>query len=182
VAASVGMLHGAPIEFELVKDVPDGGVLFALPALLLLGLLSKSREMFSMLEGFYPLESIFLLLALIALARIPSLEALRYVAPGEWGKLMGPDRIPEVRTLRQKITQLCSEQGLAERWSNALAKSMDGAGTGVRRRLLRRWSCAGLLWKTHRSASALYCPRAASVCAARPITGLTRWTDGPFSW
>ncbi len=75
-----------------------------------------------MLEGFYPLESIFLLLALIALARIPSLEALRYVAPGEWGKLMGLDRIPEVRTLRQKITQLCSEQGLAERWSNALAK------------------------------------------------------------
>ena len=89
VAASVGMLHGAAIEFELVKDVPDGGVLFALPALLLLGLLSKSRQMFSMSEGFYPLESIFLLLALIALARIPSLEALRYVAPGEWGKLMG---------------------------------------------------------------------------------------------
>src|SRR6266478_8625965 len=35
---------------------------------------------------------------------------------------MGLDRIPEVRTLRQKISQLCSEQGLAERWSNALAK------------------------------------------------------------
>ena len=89
VAASVGILHGAAIEFELVKDVPDGGVLFALPALLLLGLLSKSREMFSMREGFYPLESIFLLLALMALGRIPSLEALRYVTPGEWGKLIG---------------------------------------------------------------------------------------------
>ena len=116
------MLNGAAIEFELVKDVPDGGVLFALPALLLLGLLSKSREMFSMPEGFYPLESIFLLLALMALGRIPSLEALRYVAPGEWGKLIGLDRIPEVRTLRQKITALCAEQGSAQRWSNALAK------------------------------------------------------------
>jgi hypothetical protein len=116
------MLNGAAIEFELVQDVPDGGVLLALPALLLLGLLSKSREMFWMPEGFYPLESIFLLLALMALGRIPSLEALRYVAPGEWGKLMGLDRIPEVRTLRQKITQLCAEQGSAERWSNALAK------------------------------------------------------------
>jgi hypothetical protein len=122
VAASVGLLHGAAIEFELVQDVPDGGVLLALPALLLLGLLSKSREIFSMAEGFYPLESIFVLLALMALGRIPSLEALRYVAPGEWGKLIGLDRIPEVRTLRQKITQLCSEDGLAERWSNALAK------------------------------------------------------------
>src|SRR6266436_5028017 len=107
---------------DAVKDVPDGGVLFALPALLLLGLLSKSREMFSMPEGFYPLESIFLVLALMALARIPSLEALRYESPGEWGKLMGLDRIPEVRTLREKITELCAEQGRAQRWSTALAK------------------------------------------------------------
>lgn len=116
------MLEGAPIEFERVADVPDGGVLFALPALLLIGLLDKSREIFSMPEGFYPLESIFVLLALMALARIPSLEALRYVAPGEWGKLIGLDRIPEVRTLRQKLSALCSERGRAERWSSLLAK------------------------------------------------------------
>jgi hypothetical protein len=122
VAAAVGMLEGAPIEFQRVTDVPDGGVLFALPALLLYGLLDKSREIFSMSEGFYPLESIFLLLALLVLARIPSLEALRYVAPGEWGKLIGLDRIPEVRTLRQKLTELCSERGRAERWSGMLAK------------------------------------------------------------
>ena len=122
VAAAVGMLDGAPIEFEPVADVPDGGVLFALPALLLYGLLDKSREIFSMPEGFYPLESIFLLLALMALGRIPSLEALRYVAPGEWGKLIGLDRIPEVRTLRLKVSQLCSEGGRAERWSGMLAK------------------------------------------------------------
>jgi hypothetical protein len=50
------------------------------------------------------MESIFVLLALIALTRIPSLEALRYVTPGEWGKLIELDRIPEVRALRQKIT------------------------------------------------------------------------------
>jgi hypothetical protein len=122
VAASVGMLNGAAIEFERVQDVPDGGVLLVLPALLLLGLLSKSRENFSMSEGFYPLESIFLVLALMALGRIPSLEALRYEAPGEWGKLIGLDRIPEVRTLRQKVTELCAEPGNAQRWSSALAK------------------------------------------------------------
>jgi hypothetical protein len=122
VAASVGMLNGAAIEFERAQDVPDGGVLLALPALLVLGLLSKSRENFSMSEGFYPLESIFLVLALMALGRVPSFEALRYEAPGEWGKLMGLDRIPEVRTLRQKITELCAEQGGVERWSTALAK------------------------------------------------------------
>jgi hypothetical protein len=121
-AASVGVLNGAAIEFERAQDVPDGGVLLALPALLVLGLLSNSRENFSMSEGFYPLESIFLVLALMALGRISSLEALRYEAPGEWGKLMGLDRIPEVRTLRQKISELCAEQGRVQRWSSALAK------------------------------------------------------------
>ena len=78
-------------------------------------------------EGFYPLESIFLLLALMALGRIPSLESLRYVAPGEWGKLLGLDRIPEVRTLRQKLSALCARPGCAERWSGMLAKQwMEG--------------------------------------------------------
>jgi hypothetical protein len=41
--------------------------------------------------------------------RIPSLEALRYVAPEEWSKLIGLDRISEVRTLRQKLGELCSD-------------------------------------------------------------------------
>jgi hypothetical protein len=58
----------------------------------------------------------------MALARVPSLEALRYLTPGEWGKLIGLDRIPEVRTLRQKLGELCSERGRAERWSGMLAK------------------------------------------------------------
>ena len=75
-----------------------------------------------LLKGFYGIESIFLVLAFLALGRVRSLESLRYHAPGEWGKLLGLDRIPEVRTLRQKITALCSEQGQAQRWSNALAK------------------------------------------------------------
>ena len=121
-AAAIGMLDGAPIEFEEVQDVPDGGVLFALPALLENGLLSGTEKIYTMPEGFYPIETIFLLLALMALARIASLEGLRYVIAGEWGKLLGLDRIPEVRTLRHKISQLCSPEGRAERWSSQLAR------------------------------------------------------------
>jgi transposase len=121
-AAAVGMLDGAPIEFERVLDVPDGGVLFALPALLENGLLSGVGKIFTMSQGYYPIETIFLLLALMALARIPSLEGLRYVIAGEWGKLLGLDRIPEVRTLREKLSQLCSPEGRAERWSSQLAR------------------------------------------------------------
>ena len=126
-AAALGQLDGAPIGFERVADVPEGGVLCALPALLANGLLSGVGKPFTMQEGFYPIETIFLLLALMALARIPSLEALRYVVPGEWGKLLGLDRIPEVRTLRQKVSELCSPQGRAERWSGQLAREWMAA-------------------------------------------------------
>jgi hypothetical protein len=121
-AASLGELDGAPISFELVEDLPQGGVLLALPALLQNGLLKHSLEIFSMPEGYYPLESIFLLLAFMALARIKSVEELRYQSPGEWGKLLGLDRIPEVRTLRQKVAMLCSQEGRALRWSGELSE------------------------------------------------------------
>jgi hypothetical protein len=120
--ASMGLLQAAPIRFELVRDVPNGGVLCALPALLLFGLLRHSREEFSLPAGFYPLETIFLAVALLALARVKSLEALRYEPPGEWGKLLGLDRVPEVRTLRQKIELLCQDGEQVRQWSGTLAR------------------------------------------------------------
>jgi hypothetical protein len=39
VAASIGDLESVAPEFQPVLDVPNGGVLFALPALLSMGLL-----------------------------------------------------------------------------------------------------------------------------------------------
>ena len=121
IAAALGSFSGAPIQFETASDVSCGGVLFALPALLVTGLLRHTQKHFSLPNGFYGIESIFLLLALMALARIKSPEGLRYTAPGEWGKLLGLDRIPEVKTLREKITLLCHESGRADRWGTELA-------------------------------------------------------------
>jgi hypothetical protein len=120
--AAVGLLRQAPVQFAPAADVPLGGVLWALPALLAEGLLRHSRKLFQLPEGFYPLETIFLVLAFMALVRVRSLEALRYEPPGEWGQLVGLDRIPEVRTLRQKLGQLCQPPGVARTWSGALAK------------------------------------------------------------
>jgi hypothetical protein len=93
--------------------------LLALPALLACGLLKNTAEHFQLPKGYYGLESIFLLLALMALARIKTIEQLRYCAPGEWGKLVGLDRIPEVRTLRAKLGYL-SENNRPEEWSAKL--------------------------------------------------------------
>jgi len=122
VAAAIGKLGApAPAEFEAACDVAGGGVLAAVPALLAQGLLRRPAS-YQLPQGFYGIDSIFLVLALMALARIRSLEQLRYQAPGEWGKLLGLDRIPEVRTLREKVELLSKELGRAKEWNAQLAK------------------------------------------------------------
>jgi hypothetical protein len=126
VAAAMGELEAAPIVFQAARDIPGGGVLLALPALLAVGLLRHSAEFYALPKGFYGLSSVFVLLALMALARIGSVEQLRYAAAGEWGNLLGLDRAPEVRTLRQKLTLLCADQGRATRWNTVLAKEWIG--------------------------------------------------------
>jgi hypothetical protein len=68
------------------------------------------------------MESVFLLLAYLALGRVPSLEQLRNQAPGEWGNLLGLDRIPEVKTLREKNVLLGDDAARTARWSNQLAR------------------------------------------------------------
>ncbi|PYY10816.1 MAG: hypothetical protein DMG69_05670 [Acidobacteria bacterium] len=113
VAAAIGVLESAPIEFESTRDVAAGGVLLAVPALLAQGLLRHRPQSYQLPKGFYGIDSIFLLLALMALTCIGSVEQLRYQAPGEWGKVLGLDRIPEVRTLREKIERLCQDLGRA---------------------------------------------------------------------
>ena len=64
VLASRGLLTSAELEFVAADDVPNGGVLCALPALLAEKLLSHTRTLYRPPPGFYPLESIFLALAL----------------------------------------------------------------------------------------------------------------------
>src|SRR5437899_2188785 len=122
VAAAIGVLESAAIEFEATSDVAAGGVLLAVPALLAQGLLRHRPKSYHLPKGFYGIDSIFLLLALMALARIRSVEQLRYQAPGEWGRVLGLDRIPAVRTLREKIELLCRGLGRAMEWNAQLAK------------------------------------------------------------
>lgn len=118
--ASLGLLREAPPQFQALVDVPNGGVLLALPTLLANGLLRHTSQHFALPKGFYGLASVFLLVGFLALARVKSLEKLRHLAPGEWGKLLGLDRIPEVRTLRQKLGRL-AQSGQVEDWAKELS-------------------------------------------------------------
>jgi len=129
-------LHGAgPVasQFEPCADVPRAGVLLAVPALLACGLLTQTEKRFALPPGYYGVAQVFLLVAFLALARIKSLEGLRYCAPGEWGKVLGLDRVPEVRTLRGKLAQLGQPETVAA-WAGALchdwmAGDPEAAGT-----------------------------------------------------
>jgi hypothetical protein len=68
---------------------------------------------------------------------------LRYHAPGEWAKLLGMDRAPEVRTLRIKLKHL-AEQERAFLWSAKLCKERDDGGAGRGGRPPRPWPCSRL--------------------------------------
>ena len=120
-AAAFGVCEGAPIRFESCLDVPNGGVLCALPALLTNGLLEGAQQLLGVVKGYYTNFHILLLLAFMALCRIKTVEKLRGHAPGEFGKLLGLDRIPEVRCLRQKLDDL-SAGDIAEQWAAHLSK------------------------------------------------------------
>ena len=109
----------APV-FDSQQDVSSAGVLFALPGLLANGLLKYCDENFHIPLGYYGLESLMMILAFVALLRIKTLEKVRYCAVGELGRLVGLDRIPEVKTLRSKIDYV-SQNGDPERWERQLA-------------------------------------------------------------
>ena len=126
VAAAMGQLDSAPVRFEAAADIAEGGVLLALPALLAIGLLRYTPNFYRLPKGYYGIDSIFLLLAMMALARLTSIEQLRYVAPGEWGDLLGLDRVPEVRCLRNKLELLSRQEGQAAKWNTELAKDWMG--------------------------------------------------------
>jgi len=120
-AASVGELAAVAPDFSPALDVPNGGLLCALPALLVVGLLAGVERHLALPKGYYGLDSLLLLLAVMALARLETIESLRYSAPGEWGKLLGLDRVPEVRTLRAKI-QLLAQEDRPAQWNAALCE------------------------------------------------------------
>ena len=57
----------------------------------------------------------------MALCRIKTVEQLRGKAPAELGKLIGLDRVPEVRCLRSKLDAL-SQDHAAETWMATLLR------------------------------------------------------------
>lgn len=106
---SLGKGASADVQFEDSQALTGAGVLFLIPALLAQGLL-KTKDVYTWGNRFYySLESIVLTLAFMALLRIKNPEQLKQCKPGEIGRIIGLDRIPEVKCLRNKLAMLTAQ-------------------------------------------------------------------------
>ena len=119
--ALFGMGEGARTEFRPCLDVPNGGSLCALPALLANGLLTSIKKL-GEVKGYYSQTHILLVLAIMCLCRFKTIEKLqRRYAPGELGNLLGLDRGPEARCLRYKMDNL-ADGSAVEEWAASLSQ------------------------------------------------------------
>jgi len=123
VLAATGLIEQTSTIFEHHNSVMNAGVLIALPALISQGLLKAQQIYEPLRKGYYGFVHIMLLLAYMALSRIKNPEQLKTCPPGELGKIMGIDRVPEVKCLREKISQIVTqhkaeefERHLSEQW------------------------------------------------------------------
>jgi hypothetical protein len=101
------------------RGLPAVGILLALPCLVESGLLRISRKLYGEIgPAFYGLRTTLLTLLFMALLRIKRPEHLKERDPAAFGRLLGFDRVPEVKTLRRRLTRLaarhCAEQLGAE--------------------------------------------------------------------
>jgi len=121
-AAALGVMQSVVAQFERCRDVEMGGLLTGLPALCANGLLSGLGRHLSLPNGFYSAQHILLVMGFMALGRIRRPEGLRHVSPGELGKVVGLDRVPEVRTFREKIAVMV-DNGTPEKWMLELSRN-----------------------------------------------------------
>ncbi len=99
----------ATLKFNEQTDLSCAGVLLSLPALLSNGLLSHSSD-FKLDKVYYTEEMIFLCLAFLSLLRVKNINQASNIPCGELGRVMGLDRIPEVKTLRERIAGLSQKE------------------------------------------------------------------------
>src|SRR5262245_18996194 len=120
--AHLGLLDDAAPLFGEGSSVPGLGVLMAVPCLVESGLFRICRKLYGDIgPAFYGLRTTLLTLLLMALLRIKRPEHLKEKDPAAFGRLLGLDRAPEVKTLRRRLSRLAA-QHCAEHLGAELAR------------------------------------------------------------
>jgi hypothetical protein len=124
VFSAFGIVPLNPVRFESCQSIPNGGVMLLLPFLFECGLLSY-RSYYNERRGYYTFDSLLITLSFFLLLRIKAMEQGKQYNPGEFGKLTGYDRIPEVKKLRGMIEEL-TRAGKCEDWGKSLSTKWIG--------------------------------------------------------
>jgi hypothetical protein len=120
--ARLGLLDDAAPLFGNQEELPRAGVLLAVPVLQAHGGLEVFARVFGSIgPAFYGLRTTVLSLVLLALLRIKRPENVKEYSAEQLGRLLGLDRVAEVKTLRRKLTQL-AERGQGHALMNELAR------------------------------------------------------------
>jgi len=113
--ARLGLLEDASPVFAPGKNLPWVGAFLALALLEKDPLLKVAGRVFGSLgSAFYGLRTVMVTLVMLALLRIKKPEQLRQHQAQGLGRVLGLDRVPEVKTLRRKL--------------HALSQPLQGAG------------------------------------------------------
>ena len=123
--SSLGLSLINPVRFEPCRSIAYGGVMLLLPFLQECGLLSYREHYRQRPGGYYNFDSLFILMAFMYLCRIKSFEQSKHINPGDWGKLIGYDRIPEVRKLRGLVHEI-TDQKCCRQWSAGVSEKWIG--------------------------------------------------------
>jgi prepilin-type processing-associated H-X9-DG protein len=120
--AYLGLLDDAAPLFRPGTAIPGAGVLLAMPALVASGVIECARDVYGSIgPAFFGLRTTIVSLVLMALLRIKRPEALKEHSPDSFGRILGLDRAPEVKTLRRKLKRL-GGLGRSTRFGRALAE------------------------------------------------------------
>jgi hypothetical protein len=107
--ARLGQLADAVPLFADRPCLRQAGVLLAVPLLVKSGLLEVFSQIYHSLgPAFYGLRTTVVVLFLCGLLRIKRPEHFKEHNPRELGHVMGLDRVPEVKTVRRKMTEMAS--------------------------------------------------------------------------
>lgn len=113
--AAMGLIEDAAPVFAPAENLSRACVLLAIPSLVASEVLSIARRVYGSIgPAFYGLRTTLVAYILLALLRIPRPEALKEYAPGDLGRIVGLDRLPEVKTLRRKLAYLASRKASQE--------------------------------------------------------------------
>lgn len=121
VLAAFGMIPCAAPVFTGCGRAPLAGLLLAVPALVVTGLIECAHQAYpDFPNGFYSLDTMLCDAVFRALLGQARAEGATRIDPTALGRVLGLDRAPEVKTIRRKIKAL-AQAGKAGDWITAMA-------------------------------------------------------------